>query len=82
MFLAWILLRFRKTELDMVYWRGIPLEQLDRQQIQGIADAVIAEVVNLRELKSRRDRQDSHIIIFILGVVFTITAILVGFAMH
>jgi hypothetical protein len=66
----------------MVYWRGMPLEQLDRQQIQGIADAVITEVVSLRELKSRRDRQDSYIITFILGVVFAVTALLTGFALH
>lgn len=66
----------------MVYWRGQPLDNLPRTELERAANEAIAELMGMRDDHTRRESYDSIIVSFLFGAMFCAAAVLVGFLLH
>jgi hypothetical protein len=62
----------------MVYWRGQPLERLQRSEMERAATEAINELMGLRASDNRRQSFDSIILSFLFGATFSAAAVIVG----
>ncbi len=62
--------------------KPISLEALNRYELEDIALVAASEVKALRQLQYKRDALDLHILVFSAGIFFTVSAVLLGIALH
>ena len=66
----------------MVYWRGQPLDNLPRTDLERAANDAIEQLMGLRDNHKQRESHDNVILGFVLGAAFSAAAVLFGIMLH
>jgi hypothetical protein len=69
-------------ETQMPRWSNSKLAELNREQLELVASAAIAEMMTARTVKASRERQDSYLVAFSAGLLLATLACLVGISLH